>query len=109
LLLGECSAEGLALERALAHQLECALHLSEPAHDVVDPTWAEPLLRDQEAMAPLPEEVLRRHAHLGVTHFAVRRPAATAMTEDRDRFDLDSRCIGRNDDLAHPVVRRIAR
>ena len=57
LLLGERAAERLALERAGAHELERALHLPEPAHDVVDPARPEPLLRDPEAVAGLAERV----------------------------------------------------
>ena len=51
LLLGEWAAERFALEGARAHQLERALHLSEPPHHVVDPARAEPLLRDQETLS----------------------------------------------------------
>ena len=57
LLVGERAAERLALERVGAHQVERALHLPEPAHHVVDPPRAEPLLREPERLAALAERV----------------------------------------------------
>ncbi len=106
LLVGERAAEGLALERVRAHELERALHLAEPAHDVVDATRAEPLLRDPEAVALLAERVLDGDADARVAHLAVRRPAAAAVAHGRDRADdLDARRVGRDDDLGRAAVR----
>src|SRR5262249_60124794 len=75
LLLRERAAERLPLERPSAHELEGALHLPEPAHDVMDPSRPEPLLRDTEAVAGLAERVRERHADAGEARLAVRPPA----------------------------------
>ena len=53
LLFRECAAKCPAAERALAHELEGALHLAEPAHAVMNAPRAQPLLCDQEAVAGL--------------------------------------------------------
>ena len=106
LLVRERPAERLALERVRAHELERALHLAEPAHDVVDPARPEPLLRDPEAVARLAEHVLDRHAHPRVAHLAVRRPAAAAVAHGRDRAEISTPGrVGRDDDLARAPVR----
>ena len=62
LLVGERPAERLPLERVRAHQVERALHLAEPAHDVMDAAGAEPLLGDPERIAALAERVRDRDA-----------------------------------------------
>ena len=105
LLLRERAAECLAFERPGAHELERALHLAEPAHDVMDAAGPEPLLGDQEAGAALAQEVRLRHAYLLVGHLAVRRPAPAPVAEDRDRLDRDARRVGGDDDLAHAPTR----
>ena len=105
LLLRERAAERLALERAVAHQLERALHLPQPAHHMMDPSRPQPLLRDQEAGAALAEQVLRRHAHVCVRHLAMRRPPAPTVPEDRHRLDREPRRVGWDDDLAHASAR----
>ena len=46
---------------SLAHDVERALRLAEPAHRVVDATAAEPLLGEHEALAGLADEVVGRH------------------------------------------------
>ena len=71
LLLGQRRAERDAGVGALAHQIEGALRLAEPAHAVEDAARTEPLLRDQEALAALAEQVAARHAHVVVRHLAV--------------------------------------
>ena len=63
LLLGERPAERHALVRVATHELERALHLPEPAHDVVDPPRAESLLREPERLALASERVRDRHAN----------------------------------------------
>src|SRR5581483_6535140 len=71
LLLGQRPAEGLALERVGAHELERALHLAEPAHDVMDAARTEPLLRDREAGADAAEGVLDGNTDAGKSCLAV--------------------------------------
>ena len=63
LLVGERPPERLPLERVGAHEVERALHLPEPAHDVVDAPRPEALLRQPERLARLAERVRERHAH----------------------------------------------
>src|SRR5207249_4896907 len=84
LLLGEQPAERLSLERARTHQLEGALHLPQPAHDVVDATRPEALLRDPETVARLAERVRERDANAGEPRFAVRSPATALVAHDGD-------------------------
>ena len=53
---------GVAHLGPLAHQLEGALGLPEPAHAVEDAAGPEALLGDHEARTTLAEEVVLRHA-----------------------------------------------
>src|SRR5207247_4996902 len=81
LLLGEHASKDLARERAVAHEVEGALHLPEPTHDVMDAAGAEPLLRDAEAVPRSAERVRDRHADVREPHLAVGVVAAAAVTE----------------------------
>ena len=74
LLVGQRPAERLPLERVGAHQVERALHLAEPPHDVVDAPRAEPLLREPERLATLAERVRDRNPDARVPHLAVGVP-----------------------------------
>ena len=106
LLVRERLAERLALERVRAHQLERALHLAEPAHDVVDATRAEPLLRDPEAVAGLAERIRHGHADVRGARLAVRSPAAPFVPHHRDiAHELVPRRVGRDDDHRRAPVR----
>src|SRR5919197_3572099 len=70
--------------------------------------WTRPGPRrfcDQKAGAALAEKILGWDAHSGVRHLAVRRPAASTVTEYRHRFDRNTLRVGGNDDLAHPSPR----
>ena len=85
LLLGERAAEGLALVRAPAHQLEGALGRADRAHAVVDAAGAEPVLGDREAGAALAEQVVGRHAAVLVAHLPV--AGAPVVAHHRHRAD----------------------
>ena len=63
-LLGQQRAVRVAGVGAVAHQLEGALRLAQPAHAVEDPAGAEPLLRDHEAVAARPSRLVCGHAHV---------------------------------------------
>ena len=76
---------------------------------MVDPARAEPLLGDQEAFAAATEQVLGRDADILIAHVAVRRPAAAAVAQHGHGLDRHARRIRRDDDLAHPLVRRLVR
>src|SRR5439155_685961 len=94
LLLGEHAPEDLARERAVAHEVEGALHLPEPSHHVMDAAGTKPLLRDTEAVSGLAERVRDRHADVREPHLAVGVVAAAAVTEGRDRpHDLKARRV----------------
>ena len=103
LLFGERAAEGLAAERIAAHDLECALHLAEPAHAVVDAPRPEALLRDAESVADAAEHVGHWHADILVLDLAMR---AVGLAHHRHRTDdVEAGGVRRNDDLTHPRVR----
>ena len=92
-------AEQLAVRRAgngpLAHDVERALRLPEPAHRVVDTPAAEPLLRQHEAVARRPDEVVVRHPAVGEDDLGV--VAGTAVL----RLGMGHRA-----DVAHDVHAR---
>ena len=56
---------GLAGHGPLAHDVEGALGLTEPAHRVVDATAAEALLGEHEAVAGVADEVVGGHPAAG--------------------------------------------
>src|SRR5207244_8863366 len=90
--------------------LEGALHLSEPAHDVVDAARPEALLRDPEAVAGLAECVRERHADPGEARLAVRPPAATLVSHDRNSADeLVAGRVGWDEDHRGAPVRLVLR
>ena len=62
LVLREQLAVRGARHGSLAHDVERALGLTEPAHRVVDATAAEPLLGEHETLTGLTDEVVGRHA-----------------------------------------------
>ena len=106
LLARERLAERLALERVAAHQVECPLHLREPAHHVMDAAGPESLLGDLEAGALRAESVRHRHANVRISHLAMGRPAASRVPHHRHgSHDVDAGRVHRNDDLARPRVR----
>src|SRR5207244_5890696 len=99
LLLGERASEDLARERAVAHEVEGALHLPEPSHHVMDAAGTKPLLRDTEAVSGLAERVRDRHADVREPHLAAGVVAAAAVTEGRDgRHALNHRRVRGADD-----------
>ena len=83
LLVGQRLAEGDPLVEPLAHQVEGALRLAEPAHRVEDPAGAEPLLGDHEALAALAEQVLGRHPDVVVVHLVVAAVGCRAPASSR--------------------------
>ena len=64
-------ASHLAVERAFAEHVEGPSRDAEPAHAVMDPAGDEPVLGDQEALALLAEEGLRRKANVLVQDLRV--------------------------------------
>ena len=73
---------------------------------MVDAAWAEPLLRDAEAVAGLAEHVLERNAHVGEPRLAVRAPAAAFVPHHRDLAnELVARRVGRDEDHRRALVR----
>src|SRR5207248_5452922 len=107
LLLSEHASKDLARERAVAHEIEGALHLPEPSHHVMDAAGTEPLLCDTEAVSGSAERVRDGHAHVGEPHLAVGVVTAAAVTKGRDRpYDLNAWRVRRDDDLAEALMRR---
>ena len=105
MLLRQQLALGLARERALAHLVEGGAHLGDGAHRVVDAAAAEPCLRDHEALAAMPEQVVLRDANVRVANVAVGSflgPRADADVAD----DLNTRRLLRHQEHGHLVVGR---
>ena len=75
LLAGERLAEHDAGHRPLAQHPERAVALTDPAHDVMDASWSETLLREHERLAFAAEQVLVGHADVGVQDLGVARRA----------------------------------
>src|SRR5262249_621338 len=96
-------AEDLALGRVAAHQLEGALGDAQPAHAVVDPSRAEPLLRDREARTFFAETIADRYAAVLAANLGV---MIVAFTHHRDApFDREAGRVGRHQDHAEAPMR----
>src|SRR5207302_4836526 len=95
LLVGQRLAEGDAIVGAVAHEVEGALGLSEPAHDVEDASRAEALLGDDEAVPAGAEQILLRYADVVVFDLAM----SSVMSEDGGvADDVVAGSVRRHDD-----------
>ena len=96
--VGEGPPADRPLQRPLAHDVEGALGLAQPAHAVMDPAWAEAHLRDLEAVSDTAEDVGCVDAAVVVAHSGVAEPETLV-----DRSS-SARC-GPRPDPRHPWAR----
>ena len=103
LMLAQRLAKRHAGVGAFAQQVEGALGLAEPAHAVEDAAGAQTVLRDLEALAARPEQVLLRHPHIVVNHFVV---AIVVAHHAHVADDVIAGRLGRHHDHRERRVRR---
>ncbi len=77
-----------ARHRAFTQDVERALRLPEPPHRVVDTTAAETLLREQEPLAGLPDQVIGGHPAVGEHDLGVVADASVLDLGMRHRADV---------------------
>ena len=108
LLVGQQGAVRVARQRALAQHVERAPRDPEPAHAVVDPPRAEPLLGDQEAGTARAEQRVQRHVNVLVDDLGVTavRPVALGRVLHRRHVahDPDARRVHRHDEHRRALV-----
>ena len=107
-LLGrQRSAERVPLQRALAHDVEGAAGLAQPAHAVVDAAGAQPVLGDLEALADLADQIRLGHAHVAVVDLGVTETEVLVAAHHRYvAHHIDARCVARHQDHRSALVGR---
>src|SRR5215204_3440690 len=104
LLLRQHLTLGLPAQRPLAHHVERPLARPDGPHGVVDAAPAQPRLRDHERLPLAAEQVLGRHPHVLVPDVRVRALAFALSPEADVADDIDTRCVGRQQEHRRALV-----